>query len=365
MRGFDNENNSNAPFVRTAVTMGLVMAAIFTVVFILNKNGGESGRQQQPSAQPDHIVDPVQNAGVSPAASSGEGGISLSGDNRTSDDLDIWDEDYAEILKVTPTAAANAGSQGHDIASDGYHTKITYADGTEEWVRISSLIKKNRYEASGFSYRRPIMSYYEDHTKISRAGAAISADQNYVDYIKLRNAGIEFVMLRMGLRNGETGELEVDGTFGQNMKDAVDAGLDVGIWFYSEALTTEEALEEAQMVIEYLEGYEIGYPVAFVMGAGDGRTDNLSKTQRTELALTFCHTLAEAGYVPMLGANKEYLILKFDLTRVSEIAVWLIEGGDLPDYPYSFMMWSYSDREEIEGIAGNAQLCISFQDYGR
>ncbi len=362
MRGFDDDHNKNAPLVRMAMAMGLIMAGIVVAVCLLNREESGTGHGK-PTSMPDHIVasDPEDDALPVPEPEGGS--VTLSGDGRTSDELDIWDEDYAEILKVTPTAAPSATGQ-HDAATDGYHTRIVYEDGTEEWVTISSLIKKNDYDPSGFSYRRPIMSYYEDDIKISRAGAAISGDQNYVDYIKLKGAGIEFVMLRMGLRNGSTGELETDTQFGQNMKDAVDAGLEVGIWFYSEALTKEEAREEAQMVIEHLKDYEIRYPVAFVMGAGSGRADELTKTERTELALTFCEELANAGYLPMLGANKEYLIMKFDLTKLSEISVWLLEGGDLPDYPYSFSMWSYSDQEEIEGIAGDAQLCISFENYG-
>lgn len=363
MRGFDDDHNTNAPLVRMAMTMGIVMVAILAIVCVLNRNEGESGHQVRPTISPDNIMDSGED-GNAPPVPEQQTELTLSGDDRTSDELDIWDEDYIEVLHATPTSAPNAATQEKDITTDGYHTRITYADGTEEWVMISSLIKKNNYEPSGFSYQRPIMSYYEDDVKISYAGASISAGQNYVDYIKLRRAGIEFVMLRVGLR-GDNGEFEVDETFGQNMKDAVDAGMDVGIWFFSEALSKEEALEEAQKVIECLEDYEITYPVAFVMGEGEGKTENLTKTERTGIARAFCDALAEAGYVPMLGANKEYLIMKFDLTKLSDIAVWLLESGDLPDYPYSFTMWSYSGSEAIEGIAGDAQLCISFQDYGR
>lgn len=344
-----------------ALFMGLIMAAILVTVLVLNQKNPASTRSMR-TQQPNKIVDAGEDTNAPPVPGQPEGSMTLSGDTRTSDQLDIWDEDYAEILKVTPSATP---VPQRNATTDGYHTKITYADGTQEWVLISTLIKKNTYDLSGFSYQRPIMSYYEEDEKISHAGATVSAAQNYVDYIKLRRAGIEFVMLRMGLRDVESGELKVDTTFGQNMKDASDAGLDIGIWFFSEATTEEEVIEEAQMVIEAVQDYDISYPIAFVMGMDEGHSARLTKTDRTELALTFCKTIAEAGYLPMVGANKENLILDFDLTKLSEVAIWLRESGDLPDYPYSYTMWSYSGREEIEGIAGDAELCISFQDYGR
>lgn len=360
MRDFEDKNHQ-APLGRMAAFMGLAMAAILVTVLALNQEGG-TGTRRAKTQQPDKITDPGEDTSAPPAPEQPEDVFTLSGDDRTSDELDIWDEDYAEILKVTPSAPPV--QQGAETGGDRYHTKITYSDGTQEWVLISSLIKKNTYDPSGFSYQRPIMSYYEEDSRISYAGAVISADQNYVDYIKLKRAGIEFVMLRMGMRDADSGELKADTTFGQNMKDAVDAGLDVGIWFYSEAVTEEEALEEAGMVIEALRDQEVSYPVAFVMDADSERTTRLTKTERTELALAFCGYIAEAGYLPMVGANKETLILDYDLTKLSEVEIWLRESGDLPDYPYSYTMWSYSRNEEIEGIATDAELCISFPNYG-
>lgn len=359
MRDFDDRSNQTS-LARMAVLMGLIMAAILVTVLVINQKDHSAARASR-TQQPNKIVESGEdtNAPLVPERSEG---VTLSGDTRTSDQIDIWDEDYIEILRVTPSPSP---APQRDAMTDGYHTKITYADGTQEWVLISTLIKKNSYDLSGFSYQRPIMSYYEENRKTSCAGATVSADQNYVDYIKLKRAGIEFVMLRMGLRDAESGELQVDGTFGQNMKDAKDAGLDIGLWFYSEATTEEEVLEEAQMVLEAVRDYDISYPIAFVPGMDEERSARLTKTERTELALTFCKTIAEAGYLPMIGANKENLILDFDLTKLSEVAIWLRESGDLPDYPYSYTMWSYSRKEEIEGIAGDAELCISFQDYGR
>ena len=359
MRDFDDRNHTTS-LARMAAFMGLIMAGILVTVLALNQRENSAGRRTG-ARQPDKIVDSGEDTNVPPVPEQPQEDVTLSGDTRTSDQLDIWDEDYIEILKVTPSAAP---VQQQDAATDGYHTRITHADGTQEWVLISSLIKKNTYDPSGFSYQRPIMSYYEEDQKVSYAGATVSADQNYVDYIKLKRAGIQFVMMRMGLRDILSGELQVDGTFGQNMKDASDAGLDIGIWFYSDAVTEEEIIEEAQMVLEYVSDYDISYPVALVMNADGERAAKLTKTQRTELALTFCRTIAEAGYLPMIGANKENLILSYDLTKLSSVAIWLRESGDLPDYPYSFTMWSYSRQEEIEGIAGGAELCISFQNYG-
>ena len=142
--------------------------------------------------------------------------------------------------------------------------------------------------------------------------------------------------------------------------------MDVGVYFFSQAITEEEALEEAEYVISALSENEIQYPVVFYMDNVSGmecRIDDLDKMERTNIALTFMERIEEAGYIPMFYGDKEWLIQNLSLGSMIGYDIWYAEEGDLPDFPYEFAMWQYTTSGRIEGISGNANLSICFIDY--
>ncbi len=354
----DEEERSSGYIVRVAMIMAVAVIAILCIVLFMNRDKGN--RAHRANADQVTAVLPNETPNISVSDDAAEQGTS---DGRTSDELDIWDEDYTTVLEETPTPTEKPEV---DITTDGNHTMVTYADGTTDWLTISPRITHNDYQDANFVYQTPIMKYYEDGTKISYMGVLVSEEQNYIDYIKLKDAGVDFVMVHMGGRDALSGELVMDSQFAQNMKNAKDAGLPVGVWFESQAKDNDEATEEAMYVIECLSEYTLEYPVACVhtptAHEASARTDILNKGQRTEYALTFMELLEQSGYRTMLGANKEYLILKFDLADLEEDDIWLMQAGDVPDYPYFYSMWSYDATGRIDGVENTAGMIIAMKD---
>ncbi|MBP3297471.1 MAG: hypothetical protein J6M27_12905, partial [Lachnospiraceae bacterium] len=255
-----------------------------------------------------------------------------------------------------------------DPATDGLHTLITYADGTEEWAEINPYLARNRYDMTVFVYQKPFMQYYENNTKKSFVGVDISKDQEYVDFAALKKAGVDFVMLRMGQRGYSSGELSLDENFLDNYTRAREAELDIGAYFVTAAVTTEEAKEEVDYCLASISENEITleYPLAVsVMPLGDGkaRTDNLEKMPRTNVALTFLKNVEDAGYFSLLYGDKATLMKKYSLGSMIGYDVWYAGEGDLPDYPYLFTMWQYDLDGEVDGISGGARMNICFTDY--
>lgn len=355
MSSFDmNDHDKSGGFVvRMAMTMAVMVVIILGVVLYMNRDRA-SGHNFVRKKEVSHISesDETEDDSMKPQEV-----------HRTSDELDIWDEDYTAVLEVTPEPETE--DMENDVTRDGNHTMITYRDGTTAWVTISNSIARNEYQDASFVYQKPVMKYYEDGKRISYMGVMVEASQRYVDYVELTKADVDFVMICVGGRDPGSGLLKKDAQFAQNMKNALDQDLQVGVWFSGQAKDADEAKEEAEFVLEQMEEYEVTYPVAYITEASERatRADELDQDTRTENAITFMDTIAQSGYGVMLGANKEYLIQKYDLRQLEEYDIWLMQPGDVPDYPYAFSMWTY-EIGSIEGIASETGLLISMKDLG-
>ncbi len=289
----------------------------------------------------------------------------MTGSSLHPDDFDFWDMYPEPEATPEPTQTPEAVVE-NDPSTDGKHTLVQYADGKEEWVLISPYLPKHEYDFTKLVCQSSLMKYYEDGKQTSYVGVDISKYQDYVDFVKVKKAGINFVMLRVGARGYGTGQLILDEYFSENLKRATDAGLDVGVYFFSQAITKEEAVEEANMVIENLGEYQITYPVAYDMELVENdtaRTDKLTKSEKTEMAKTFLDTIAAAGYKTMIYGNKEWLIKEIDMSKLTSYDVWLSQVADIPDYPYKFTMWQYQREGSVDGIAGYVNMNISFINY--
>lgn len=262
---------------------------------------------------------------------------------------------------------ANGESEVTDAETDHVNqTMIQKSDGTEEWVTISPYITKNKYNPEGFVYEEPIMKYYENGKNISYLGVDISKENGDVNFDRLKKAGVQFVMIKVGARGYGNGQIALDDHFAEYMKAATEAGLNIGVYFFSQAVTKEEALEEANLVYENIKGYKITYPIAFDMEkiTGDiSRTDTLTKEEKSNIALVFLQALKDVGYKGIIYGNKEWLIQQINLSTVGAFDIWLSQVGKVPDYPYKFSMWQYTQSGKIDGITGDANLDICFLNY--
>ncbi len=286
----------------------------------------------------------------------------------TADDLDFWDmypEEEQEAAEEKPEETAKEQEKS-DPATDGKHTLVIQDDGTQKWEPIKTNFDKNEYDPAGFVYRKPLMLYYEEGKKASYTGVSISKYNEFVDYIKLKKAGLDFAMIRIGARGYSTGQIVLDENFDKNMQDAAGAGLKTGVYFFSQAVTEEEAIDEAGVVLAALSAYDIAYPIAFAMDFVENdtsRVEALTREERTKIAAAFLSLLKEAGYNTALYADKEWLFNKIDLAQLLSYDIWLSQEADVPDYPYKFSMWQYTDKARIDGMAEEAQLSVSFIDY--
>ncbi len=275
-------------------------------------------------------------------------------------------KDSKETGDKTDDKGTGDGENVTDESNDGKHTLVVNRDGEEEWVTISQYLPKSDYDYTNLICKDNRMEYYVDGTKVSYVGVDISKYQDYIDFNKVKKDGIDYVMIRLGARGYGTGQIIADEYFFDNIKRAKDAGLDVGVYFSSQAITVEEAQEEAQLVIDSVGEYHLEYPVAFDMGFVDNdtaRIEALSKSERTEIALAFLQKITESGFTGCIFGDKEWLIKEVDLSKLTEYDFWLKQEGDLPDYPYKFSMWQYSRKGSVNGISGFVSLNISFVDF--
>lgn len=304
------------------------------------------------------------------------------------EDLDFWDmypvdEDEKDAQnqvsgtqgKTTETAKENVSAQNkekeimeEDPSTDGKHTLIRLADGTEEWVLISPYLKKNTYDFSNMTESSNLRKYTENGKKISSVGADISKHNGSVNFKSMKSAGVDYVMLRLGARGYSTGQITLDDKFVENIEAAIEAELNIGVYFFSQAVNQEEAVEEANFVIQNLEPYKahIGYPIAFDMeniSNDNARIDGLSREDKTTIAASFMSGVQAAGYIPMIYGNKEWLIKNVDLTKLQDYDVWLSEDQDIPDYPYLYTMWQYTSTGVLNGVKGDVGLNLCFVNY--
>ncbi|MCI9387261.1 MAG: glycoside hydrolase family 25 protein [Lachnospiraceae bacterium] len=255
-----------------------------------------------------------------------------------------------------------------DDEDDDKSIQVKHSDGTKEWVDINKDIPKNKYDYSNLTYQKPFMNYKEDGKVVSKCGVDISANQGDVDFGKLKNAGCDFVMIKVGARGYSSGNIVMDMNYQDNLKAAKKAGLDIGVYFCSQAVSKAEAREEADELLDAISGYSVKYPVVFAMEIVDNdmaRIESLEMTDRTQIARAFMDRIEDAGYKPMIYGDKEWLLTMVDMEELQDYDVWFAQDSDKPEYPYEFGMWQYDSDASIKGISGDAAMIMSFKDYAK
>lgn len=360
---YDDRHGMTPTVVRTIVAVTLFVGVILGVVLLMNNQGNNKQQtvattttfetQEQVVANADNSYPDMEEL--------------VTGSTLSPDDLDFWDLYPEETVEESkPEEEPTQEVVENDPATDGKHTLVKTSDGKEEWVLISPYLPKHEYDFTKLVCQSNLMKYYEDGKQVSFVGADISKYQDYVDFVKLKKAGVDFVMLRVGARGYGSGQIVMDDYFLDNIKRATDAGLQVGVYFFSQAITEDEAIEEANLVLANIAEYKITYPVAFDMEHIDNdtaRIDSLSKSEKTKITKAFLDTIKNAGYKAMIYGDKEWLLKDIDMSKLTAYDVWLSQMEDVPDYPYKFTMWQYTTEATIDGIAGYADLNISFIDY--
>ena len=271
-----------------------------------------------------------------------------------------------EVPKFTAIDPSNEYS--HELSPDSF--LLNDSSYGPIWMPALASVPRNNYDAEKF-IKDPdtgIVSYADDSVKTYR-GIDVSVYQGDIDWDKVKASGVDYVIIRCGFRGYVTGSVNEDANFKRNIEGAKKAGLQVGVYFFSQALTVDEALEEAEFCIELLDGCELEYPVFYdweVVIDKDGDTPRTAYIQPDDLtnnALVFAERIRYAGYTPGIYTNKKTAVWKYDLSRLTGLDIWLAEYNDVPSYFYDFAMWQYSSKGSVPGITGNVDMNISFKDF--
>lgn len=229
-------------------------------------------------------------------------------------------------------------------------------------VKVDRRLKENKLTPADFVVD-PDTGRITSPTREAVTGIDVSAHQGEIDWSAVATDGVEFAMLRIGARGYTEGKLLPDQKFEANYAGASEQGLDVGVYFFSQAVSKEEALEEADYVLALLNGRELQMPIVFdweEVDFAEARTDAVDTETVTDAALAFCRRIEEAGYDSMVYCNGMVGYLRYDLARMQKLPLWYADYGSWPGFAYEFELWQYSQTGKVNGIAGNVDLNLRF-----
>lgn len=272
-----------------------------------------------------------------------------------------------ELARLTDSVERMEQMQEALVRSAADETILTYDDtGAEVHIPILADVPRHNYDWTCLQDKDGFKNYIVDNEVVSYRGIDVSSFQGDIDWDEVKADGVDFAMIRVGYRGYGSGAIMEDEYFHANIKGAIAAGIKVGVYFFSQAITEEEAIEEAEFVLKHIKDYDITYPVAYDMELiphDTARTDTLTGRQITDHTIAFCETIKDAGYKTCVYANRRFLVLKLDLSRLAAYDTWYAAYVSYPDYPYDFKMWQFTDTGSVDGIEGNVDINISFVDY--
>lgn len=249
-----------------------------------------------------------------------------------------------------------------------YPDEIVLADAGEFYFfPILDELAHHTYDPAKFALDgNQVMNYYENGESIAHKGIDVSKYQGKIDWEKVADDDVEYAFIRLGIRGYTKGEIVEDENFENNIKGARQNDIDVGVYFFTQATSVEEAEEEAQYVIDAIQPYKVAYPVVIDVEAvsnANARTKDLTKEERTEYCIAFCEKIRNAGYEPMIYGNLKTFMLMLDLQQLEEYDKWFAFYDEQVYYPYAFKIWQYTDEGKVDGIDVNVDMNISFGDW--
>ena len=196
----------------------------------------------------------------------------------------------------------------------------------------------------------------------TRRGLDVSEYQEDIDWEQVRGAGFDFAFIRLGYRGYSVGDIFPDDRARENLAGAKAARMQVGAYFYSQATTPEEAVEEARWCLDFLAGEELDLPLVYDWEyvSPSARTGSMDKAAVTECAKAFCQTVEAAGYQPMLYFNTHISRDLLDLKALQGYPFWLAQYKDQMDYPYQVDFWQYTESGTVPGIDGDVDIDLMF-----
>lgn len=231
--------------------------------------------------------------------------------------------------------------------------------GQKHVMNINPNVEKQNYE---WDFETGVLSKVAPKGYKMTYGVDISKHNGDIDFEKIKNAGFEFVFIRSVYRRyGRTGKVAADERAAENIKKAKEAGLKVGAYVFSQAINEQEAIEEADFTINFLKDFEIDLPVVFdaeTIKYDIARTDNVTGEQFTKNAIAFLEKIKAAGYIGAVYANMVWEDYYYDMSKLKDYEIWYADYNEIPQTPYDFKYWQFSETGMIEGINGTIDLNV-------
>ena len=263
----------------------------------------------------------------------------------------------SECKKPATVADYNAnGTYYTEPVYTGWQTidgKVYYYTSNHQRVTGSQVI-------SGISYNFGSDGALQQGS--GKNGIDVSSHQGNIDWASVKAAGINFAIIRVGYRGSQTGALVEDSCFKKNIQGATANGINVGVYFFTQATTEAEAVEEASMALTLCSGYNLSYPI-FVdteNGSGAARANGLDKGARTACVAAFCKTIANGGRKAGVYASKSWYNNKIDASAFSNYFIWVAQYNTTCNYKGKYNMWQYSSKGSVPGIKGNVDVNIAY-----
>lgn len=270
----------------------------------------------------------------------------------------------AEVLEELKQQLMVADSAVEVIRQFYEDDLVLVSNGAYHFVPIQKDLKLNQYQDENLTIlENGELQYAENGQVISHKGIDVSKFQGNIDWNQVAQDGVEFAFIRVGNRGYGSGKMVEDEMFEANVEGALTAGIKVGVYFYSQAITEEEVLEEANFVLQKIAPYRIECPIVFdveKVSGDDGRMNALTPEERTNLTLLFCETIENAGYKPMIYFNLEMSALMLQMERLEAYDKWFAYYNKNFYFPYDYKVWQYTEKGNVAGVKGEVDLNISF-----
>ncbi|MDD3413247.1 MAG: glycoside hydrolase family 25 protein [Lachnospiraceae bacterium] len=244
---------------------------------------------------------------------------------------------------------------------------LVLSDGEYHFFPIDENLKKHSLLEENLSIsENGELEYKSNENVISQKGIDVSKYQGTIDWEKVKADGVDYAFVRAGIRGYETGKIVPDEGVSDNLIGAANVGINVGAYFFSQATTVEEAMEEANVVINAISGNEVSYPIVYDLEkvkSSSGRMNEMTKEEKTEVCLAFCNRIKEAGYIPMIYGNMETFLMLLDMKQLEDIDKWFAYYNTDIYFPYEFSIWQYTESGRVDGIDGDVDMNISFKKF--
>ena len=265
----------------------------------------------------------------------------------TLEDTEITSLIYDNYWNYIPTAYINVGELGPDA--------LLY--------KISDKVERNNLDVEKFyTGDDGYMHYSDDNIKV---GVDLSTFQSDIDWETLaKNKDIDFVMLRVGYRGYTQGGLMLDSSFEDSKAAVIKYKIPTGLYFFTQAITYDEGVEEANFVLKQIGKMNVKYPIVIdseLIGDSEARGDNASNDERTDGIVGFCETIKAAGYTPMIYASRNMFAQCLDMDRLGDYELWLAHYANVPNFPYKYTGWQYTESGTVDGISGDVDLDLWFK----